>query len=147
MEKTLVLMRGVSGSGKSTYANKLIKRVQSLFKLSAVKVSADDFFIKDGVYKFHAGKLQLAHGACKKNAKNAMKDGIDLVVVDNTNTQEWEMKPYIHMAKRYGYRVVFRTVGSFDEESLALYTKRNTHGVPREAIDRMAKRFQSNPKI
>jgi len=71
-----------------------------------------------------------------------MQKGVTVVIIDNTNTMEKEMAPYKKMAKRNGYRVVQHTVGSFDEESLRLYAERNVHGVPLEAIKRMAGRFQ-----
>lgn len=135
----LVIMRGVSGSGKSTKAQEIIKA----FGGKSVCCSADHYFInKQGKYVFNPKKLGAAHGQCKARAKEAMGRGVPLVVLDNTNTQRWEFQPYIDMADEYGYEVEIIRVGDFDPASLELYAKRNSHGVPLEAIKRMASRWE-----
>lgn len=112
------------------------------------KFSADDYFIgDDGVYRFDPQGLGAAHGRCKRLAEAAMQVGLNLVVVDNTSTMLKEMSPYIKMGKRNGYRIVFRTMGDLKPQSLLMYAQRNTHGVPLEAIKRMAGRFQPDPKV
>lgn len=142
MGKTLLLMRGLPGSGKSTQVAKIRKKCQEI-GLHLRKCSADDYFIDEhGRYNFDRNKLGKAHGYSKRSAEDAMSQGVPLVIIDNTNTMEKEMNPYIKMAKKYGYRVVKQVVGNFDEESIKLYAKRNVHGVPIEAINRMAGRFQ-----
>ena len=35
----------------------------------------------------------------------AVGRGVQLIVVDNTNTMAWEMKPYITLAVNNGYKV------------------------------------------
>jgi adenylate kinase len=52
---TVVVMSGVSGSGKSTYAEKLLEQSQG------VKVSTDHFFMVGNEYKFDPSKLGEAH--------------------------------------------------------------------------------------
>ena len=49
--KKLILVRGCSGSGKTTFAGLLSEYV----------ISADDYFTKNGEYKFDATKLHFAH--------------------------------------------------------------------------------------
>jgi predicted kinase len=142
MKKTMMILRGVSGSGKSTYAQRVMSRLGRMFHYTTVKCSADDFFMVKGEYKFNPRMLGRAHEFSKDKARKALRGGIDLVVIDNTNTQAWEYEPYVTMAKDNGYRVVFRVIGKFDSVSLDLYATRNTHGVPREAINRMASRFE-----
>ena len=46
------------------------------------------------------------------------------------------------MASRYGYEVEEVVVGKFDNESIDLYTERNTHKVPKETIYKQAMRFE-----
>uniref|UniRef100_A0A8C9YUW6 NEDD4 binding protein 2-like 2 n=1 Tax=Sander lucioperca TaxID=283035 RepID=A0A8C9YUW6_SANLU len=36
-----------------------------------------------------------------------MHDGRSPIIIDNTNTQAWEMKPYVKMALERGYKVDF----------------------------------------
>ena len=147
MKKTMLILRGCSGAGKTTYATRLMKKISGMFGVKCVKCSADDFFLKSGTYQFDPRNLKKAHDECKAKTNKAARDSTDLIIIDNTSTQIWEMEPYIFIAKDRGYRVVFRTIGHMDEDSLKLYASRNEHGVPKEAIDRMAKRFEPNPKM
>ena len=132
--KTVVIMRGTSGSGKSTYISKHLA--------GALVCSADHFFHKDdGSYEFDVRKLGAAHEACKRKFKKALKQGEPLVVVDNTNTKMWEMKPYIMAARHAGYELEFVRMDTPVEVAAA----RNVHGVPQEAVQKMADRMQELP--
>ena len=58
-----------------------------------------------------------------------------VIVVSNTFTQEWEMKPYYDMAKTYGYTVF----------SLIVENRHggvNEHGVPEDKLEAMRVRFE-----
>ncbi|XP_051498492.1 uncharacterized protein LOC127395445 isoform X3 [Apus apus] len=71
-----------------------------------------------------------------------MEQGKSPVIIDNTNTQAWEMKPYVEVALEKGYRVEFHepdTWWKFDPEELE---KRNKHGVTREKIAQMLERYE-----
>jgi predicted kinase len=143
MEPTLVIMRGLPGSGKSYYTSRLIRKLGGLFGIWPPVCSADQFFqIQTGTYKFDPEKIGDAHKWSQDSARASMAFGWPVVVVDNTNTQRWEMQPYIEMAEKYGYRVVERTVGERDSESIKKYHSRNSHGVPLEVIEKMAERWE-----
>jgi NEDD4-binding protein 2 len=127
-------MRGAPGSGKSYKAKTLVK--------SGVIFSTDDFFYVDGIYQFDLSKIQEYHQKNQKRTEDAMKQGISPIVVDNTNTTAWEMKRYVNLADQYGYKISLETPDTewaWNSEELA---KRNTHGVPKDTIDRMLARFQ-----
>lgn len=131
--RTVTILRGVSGSGKSTYTAKNFS--------TATVCSADLFFLKDGVYQFDATKLGNAHSWCFRQFEAALQRGDDSVVVDNTNTKLWEFKNYVQAAAKYGYevKVVRLTV------DVAVAAARNLHGVPVETVQRMQDRFQDFP--
>jgi hypothetical protein len=57
------------------------------------------------------------------------------IVVSNTFTQEWEMKPYFELAKTYGYTVFTLIVEN-------RHGGKNTHGVPDEKLEQMKNRFE-----
>ena len=132
--KTLVIMRGISGAGKST-------RAKEIAGVLGVICSADDYFVgEDGIYRFKPESIRYAHWQCEENVVLAMINQTELIVVDNTNTKKWEYKNYLHMAAMYSYEVKIEMVGNLTD--VDLYFNRNTHGVPIESIKKMAARFE-----
>jgi predicted aldo/keto reductase-like oxidoreductase/predicted kinase len=100
--KRLIILRGISGTGKSTLA-------ASLEREHGVKaLSSDEFFMRGGKYDFNRDLVPQAHKWNHGRADKAMGRGEPVVIVDNTNTQAWEMKPYVLSAKKHGYSVEFR---------------------------------------
>lgn len=124
MDKSLFLIRGLPGSGKSSFAKLICNQ----------HVEADKFFMQDGEYKFDASKLKQAHEWCRNETERWMENGYD-VVVSNTFTQEWEMKPYYELAEKYGYQVYSLVVEN-------RHNGVNEHNVPEEALMKMKNRFE-----
>lgn len=126
--KLLVLVRGVSGSGKSTYAR----------QLTPSNFAADDFFEARG--EFDGSLLLVAHKTCQLLVEAALCAGTSPVAVHNTFVRLWELQPYLDMAQRYGYAVrVVHVCSGLSPEQLA---SRNTHGVPLPTIRRMVQNFE-----
>ena len=124
--KTLILLRGLPGAGKSTMA--------ALFKTKE-HYEADMFFMRGNGYEFDATKLKEAHDWCKDIVWMSMRREEPVIVVSNTFTQEWEMEPYYEMAKKYGYQV----------HSVIVENRHggvNEHNVPEVKIKQMKDRFQ-----
>lgn len=93
MDKILFIVRGLPGSGKTTFAKQLTSNV----------FEADHFFYDENcVYKFDPSKIKDAHQDCQDNVKYAMESNIPKIAVSNTFTQEWEMSPYFILAEKYG---------------------------------------------
>ena len=125
---TMVVMRGLPGSGKSMVVS-TITRVYP----QAVVCSADHYFMKDGKYEYSSSRedLKSAHLQCQDKALGACEVGERLVVVDNTGVKKWELLTYFRMAQLHRYTVILlepRTPWRFNVEKLA---EKNTHGVPR----------------
>lgn len=133
---TLVLLRGLPGSGKSYLA-------EVLRKLSGAEMdvcSADDYFMVDGEYKFDPSKLPEAHMQCQSNCFARFSID-DIAFVANTFTMRWEMSQYLLFVETFGLDLLVLNLfdaGLSDEELAA----RNTHGVSVEAISRMRERFE-----
>jgi predicted kinase len=124
MNKHLILVRGIPGSGKSTFAKLICYQY----------VDAYMFFELDGEYKFDPSKLKQAHEWCKNKAEGWMKNGYN-VAVSNTFSQEWEMQPYFELAEKYGYMV-----HSLIKENR--HEGKNVHNVPEEKLEQMKNRFE-----
>jgi len=130
-------MRSISGGGKSTY-------IRKNFPADAVICSADHFFNdkKTGEYNFNPKLLGLAHKTCNSKFKKALLKKAPLIVVDNTNTTLREIRPYVMAAKHAGYEVEVIRI----DTPVDVAHKRNSHGVPLEAIQRMADRMAPAPE-
>lgn len=129
-DKTVIILRGVSGAGKSTY-------IKENFA-DATVVSADKYFMKEGKYCWDASKHDAAHGQCRAMFKQALVKAKPLVVVDNTNTKLSEFKSYLSVAEDFGYTV---QVVRLDVPVDTLYG-RNVHGVPDATVKDMYDRMQ-----
>ena len=128
----LILIRGLPGSGKSQLASTLWYD-SFLQKETAEWCETDDYFTKEGRYKFNPQQLGDAHDWCQKRAAKAMQESTTTVIVSNTFTQLWELQPYLDMAKAYDYTIqVLHCEGNFG----------SVHGVPEETIRKMKARWE-----
>lgn len=122
----LIMMQGASGSGKSTKAKELG------VELDAVVYSTDDIFAESGTYVFNPKLLGVNHKKNLDRTVEALKAGKN-VIVDNTNTQAWECKPYVEAALELGVEIRFvRCTGNYQ----------NIHGVPSYKVQQMRERLE-----
>ena len=100
--KKVIIMRGVSGSGKSTYIRKHYP--------DAKIASADEFFMRGGEYRFNPQELGEAHQYCWRIFWHHVSSGAELIVIDNTNMTAIEISAYVLPAEARGYEVEILTV-------------------------------------
>ena len=135
----LILMRGISGSGKSTLAQLLVD--------NGVVFSTDDYFTVDGQYVFDPAKLGHYHGLNVARTEKAMIDDVSPIVIDNTNLVFRDMKPYLELAKSYGYAIEVCQIDTDDiEVLLERQSKRKdaNKALPREVLERMKGKFDKD---
>uniref|UniRef100_W5KW86 NEDD4 binding protein 2-like 2 n=1 Tax=Astyanax mexicanus TaxID=7994 RepID=W5KW86_ASTMX len=133
----LILMRGLPGCGKSTLAKEILSCGPD-----GLILSTDDYFFQEDSYFFDPTLLGNAHDWNQKRARDAMLDRRSPVIIDNTNVQAWEMKPYVTLALECGYRVDFVEPDTRWKCDPTELEKRNTHRVPRDTIAKMLDRFE-----
>ena len=144
--KTLFLLRGLPGSGKSLTANLLSEG-------GRYPVLSADMFFEDlyGNYNWDSAKIKDAHQWCQTQVEEVMEgreyifkplmplnefvECNEKIFVANTFTQEWEMRPYYELAEKYGYMVVSLICENRHEGQ-------NVHNVPQETIEKMRQRFE-----
>lgn len=148
MSKQVIIMSGVSGSGKSTYARKLASN-----QSSHLIVSADDYFtdagkMRDGGgYHFDPKKLSDAHADCFRRFLQGLQRwhyGIDLIIVDNTNLTVEEISPYILGAQAFFQQPKIITIWVENTaDNGKMLAHRNSHGVPEYAIRNQMRKMYS----
>jgi len=152
-KKTLFLLRGIPGCGKSTTADILSEN-------GKYPVLSADMYFENAVggYEWDGAKIKDAHAWCKFQLEGLMTDSFgenqrgtriaspqgylsgfffsfDKIFVANTFTQEWEMEGYYELAGRYGYMVISLICENRHGGS-------NLHNVPEEKLGQMKERFQ-----
>ena len=137
MSGLVIVLRGISGAGKTTYAANLAS--QSLEGSRVFVVSADNYFMQADGYKFAPEKLPLAHAACFRSFITSLTLGVETIVVDNTNLTASEISPYMLGASAYGYEAVIHQLHC--EPTIAY--GRSLHGVSPERTVQMARSFDS----
>ncbi len=142
-------MRGLPGGGKSTFVRQnMTLQLECGAKSIAVCSTDDQFVDTTGKYVFDASKLGVNHANNQVKCQKMMNAGVEIIYIDNTNTTHKEMRPYKEFAETYGYEVEEVLIGeeslfpSMNADYIDMCAKRNTHGVPRDAILRMARRFE-----
>lgn len=127
----VVVLRGPSGAGKSTFA----KWCEST-RYNTFVVSADHFFTREsGEYVFDKSKLGLAHSQCFANFLKVLRtEAAGFVIVDNTNTESWQISPYILAAQAHSLE--YRIVELGCDMPANVLAQHNIHGVDERTIQR-----------
>ena len=133
------IVRGVPGSGKTTFAQSICDKSKRA-GLKAHFFEADQYFYdSQGVYRFNRSEIGLAHNFCLENVKKALRAKLDVVVVSNTSTTENEVKKYLDLAVAAGYTTYVITVENWHGNS-------NVHSVPEEVISKMRKNLKESQR-
>ena len=129
--KKVYILRGVSGSGKSTFIKNL--------SLNKVVHSTDNYFYKNKKYIFNPKKLSFYHKKNFESFVESLKRKKRVVVVDNTNLLCEFVEPYINEAKKYGYKVI---LVDFIPKGREFHFRRNRHNVPIRVINEQFKNYK-----
>ncbi|KAM5340413.1 NEDD4-binding protein 2 isoform 2-T4 [Glossophaga mutica] len=133
----LVLLRGLPGSGKSFLARTLQED-----NPSGIILSTDDYFYINGQYQFDVKYLGEAHEWNQNRAKEAFEKKLSPIIIDNTNLQAWEMKPYVALSQKHKYKVLFLEPDTWWKFRPMELARRNIHGLSKEKITRMLENYQ-----
>jgi AAA domain len=120
-----VILRGLPGSGKSTFARRLAD------EYGFVQLEADDHFYVSGTYRFDPLRVADAHAVVVRDALSHLQAG-RRVVVANTHATLWEMAGIVGAATLSQRSYCFvNLIGEYD----------NIHAVPLDVISAMKARF------
>lgn len=123
-QRVLIVMRGVSGTGKSTRARQLAANGGEIF-------STDDYFGQGQDYKnnFDQSLLPQAHQWNISRVEQAMKNGLSPIIVDNTNIMPYEAKPIQDLHRQI-------------QDLSGQLAGKNLHGAPPEVISQMISQYR-----
>ncbi len=128
---SLILLRGLPGSGKTTLAKELSESGKyPVF-------SVDDYFTDrvTNEYKFEFDKNHLAYKYCEENTKQSMQKNVSKIFIDNVFSLEWEIEPYFKLASEFKYRIFIVTVEN-------RHKNKNIHQISDEQIQKMAEKYK-----
>lgn len=148
-----VIMRGIPGSGKSTWAKASFP--------DATRCSADEFFMAPAPrppdaepgagaatheYRFDVGRIGEAHAWCFRGLLKALADRVNTVVVDNTHVRLWEFENAILAARLAKYNIRVVEVRPPGRQAVGpLCALRCSHGVPYAKVLQMERDFEPYP--
>lgn len=120
----LYILRGIVGSGKSTFAK----------SLNIYHVEADFFHMRNSKYDWKPENMKNAHEWCYNQVVQALTFGMD-VVVSNTFTQVWEFQKYIDFCESFVPKIPYTVIACKNDY-------RNIHNVPVDTIQKMKERWE-----
>lgn len=123
----LVIVRGIPGSGKSTFAKSHFPGVLIL--------ENDMFFMHNGKYCYEPSLIGYAVEWCQKAASFAAENQMD-VVIANTFTDPRYIDFYKQLAEKHKLEFeVYHCIGNFQ----------NVHGVPENVLESFSKKMKPYP--
>lgn len=142
--KNVIFLRGISGSGKTTISKALS------YLLGAENVatfSADNYFTKDGVYRFDIKKAPEAHQDCVSSMELALQSSAyRYVIMDNTHTQLWHLSNAENTANKYDVTLFYIDIIVPDKPHFEICLKRQRHNVPEDVLLNQWLKWETNPK-
>jgi predicted kinase len=139
--KRLYIMRGISGSSKSTVAQAIADGLNaqvgnSIPDLVSIR-STDALFMVEGVYKFDQNRLGGFHMKNIYLVEEDMKNVVQCIIVDNTGIKIRDSKPYIALAKKYGYSITTIMVDAgLKEAKKRNATRTEDRKIPEHVLER-----------
>ena len=170
IDKKMFIMRGVPGSGKSTYAKELLNNfginIDSNKILKSHILSTDDFFYDENeIYRHDKRKLKKFHQLNESRAEIQMLLKCSPIIIDNTNIDIANFVNYYKLAKSYNYEVEIINPENYNSEENPIIIdskinkeliysradkRRETFGekdIPLEILNNMINKLETNMNI
>ena len=141
MEKIAIILRGVPGSGKSTFTN-MIRKLHGENCEVAVHAVDDLHKDSDGCFVWNEPKERAFYMLNLANFVKSCAEGIPVVVCDCINITFEDFKPYLEAAKEFDYKTYVVTP---ELPQPLVGATRNNHSVSENQIDQMLSDWEPWP--
>lgn len=134
--KKLVVLRGIPGSGKSQKAREIATEYKGTI------VSVDNYFERNGEYKFLDTEISRAYGYVEGQVDILMQQQTQLIIADGIHQSEKHLRGYQALADKYGYELEIQYPDGehiFDVEHCF---RHSIHRVPRRTLQKIKDRFE-----
>lgn len=141
--KTMLILRGPPGSGKSTVA-KLIEELSGhncdCIKGWTIEVlSLDSFRMVDGRYVFDVAREKEVVASYHAAVQKACREGTPVIILDNVHSRLWEFERTQKMGEEAGYQVFVMEV----QADFWTCLDRMKHPVPFDKLREIFERWES----
>lgn len=141
--KVLILLRGLPGCGKTSFAKFL--KSQSTQDNQIAIYSVNSFFEqKDGQYIFDGRRVRDSKKKAYSSVTSMMKESTPVIIVDDYHVTISDVKPYIEDAESHDYNVEIvevKTPWCMNVEELEKRCITNGHSVSKDVIESMKRRW------
>lgn len=136
--KIALIMRGLPGSGKSTFVSKFVKPLKG-----SVIHAVDDLHIDDdGIFKWSEDHADRNYELNYANFVVSLSKGKDFVVCDCMNLTSREVQRYVSIAEEFDYMTYVITASPQTAKEL---TRQNKHGVSLVHMKELMTRWEHWP--
>ena len=127
--KTFYILRGCSGSGKTTFAKTLFDALPNSYWAETDKL----LYNEDGVYDWSRDRVHWAHHETAQMLEAAFFVGYDNIILSDTSAKVKFFNGYLEKAKEHGYKIVSlvvenrhgnESIHGVDERTLELQRQR-----------------------
>lgn len=102
MQNTFYIVRGCSGSGKTSFAKTLHEALFNSYWCETDKLLYD----ADGTYHWTRDRVCWAHHETARMLEAAFEFGYQNIILSDTSAKAKFFKGYLELAQKHGYRIV-----------------------------------------
>lgn len=147
-DKTVFIIRGLPGSGKSALAESLVSSIKQKYGSIRIRIVSENFYFEhpDGTFKFEKMNIGRARSACLSSFVDGLRDGFQKIIVDNIHSEIWEYMNFAKLARAYDYQVIILEINCPDQKCALAFHARNTHAIPVSACINLYLRWERDPE-
>jgi predicted kinase len=142
-EKKLIVLRGVPGSGKTSWVSNYIKTHPNE---SVIAINDYDFFFNEDKYQLNVSQIDEARSNSMTNFLEAITQNYDTIIINNINNRFYMYVNYILISASFGYKSTVFTIPCNNEHELYMFQSRNKYKIPMTYARNVYNDWDNDPK-